>query len=119
MNRRNFLSLTGTFTGGMLVLPEFLHAFGNQSNLIVGNSSIVFIQLNGGNDGLNTFIPYENELYYDLLMEFKRLSGFGVLLNTSFNLNYEPIVNTPREAIASFYASGLDTLFLGIFKIDK
>jgi uncharacterized protein (DUF1501 family) len=65
MNRRNFLSLTGTFTGGMLVLPEFLHAFGNQSNLIVGNSSIVFIQLNGGNDGLNTFIPYENELYYD------------------------------------------------------
>jgi uncharacterized protein (DUF1501 family) len=66
MNRRNFLSLTGTFTGGMLVLPEFLHAFGNQSNLIVGNSSIVFIQLNGGNDGLNTFIPYEDSLYYDL-----------------------------------------------------
>jgi carbamoyltransferase len=61
----------------------------------------------------------QNELYYDLLVEFKRLSGFGVLLNTSFNLNHEPIVNTPREAIASFYASGLDTLFLGIFKIDK
>ncbi len=65
MNRRNFLSLTGTFTGGMLILPEFLHAFGNQSQLIQGNSSIVFIQLNGGNDGLNTFIPYENELYYN------------------------------------------------------
>jgi carbamoyltransferase len=61
----------------------------------------------------------QNELYYDLLVEFKRLSGFGILLNTSFNLNHEPIVNTPREAIASFYASGLDTLFLGIFKIDK
>jgi carbamoyltransferase len=61
----------------------------------------------------------QNELYYDLLMEFKRLSGFGVLLNTSFNLNHEPIVNTPREAIASFYASGLDTLFLGSFKINK
>ena len=66
MNRRNFLSLTGTFTGGMLILPEFLHAFGNQTQFIQGNSSIVFIQLNGGNDGLNTFIPYENELYYDL-----------------------------------------------------
>ncbi len=61
----------------------------------------------------------QNELYYDLLVEFKRLSGLGVLLNTSFNLNHEPIVNTPREAIASFYASGLDTLFLGSFKIDK
>ena len=66
MNRRNFLSLTGTFTGGMLVLPEFLHAFGSQNSLVIGEQCLVFIQLNGGNDGLNTFIPYENPLYYDL-----------------------------------------------------
>lgn len=67
MNRRSFLSLTGTFTGGMLVVPEFLHAFGNQQfNLITGNPCVVFIQLNGGNDGLNTFVPFENPLYYNL-----------------------------------------------------
>jgi uncharacterized protein (DUF1501 family) len=66
MNRRNFLTLTGTFTGGMLVLPSFLHAFGTQDNLVVGEQCLVFIQLNGGNDGLNTFIPYEDPLYYDL-----------------------------------------------------
>lgn len=66
MNRRNFLTLTGTFTGGTLLLPDFLHAFGSQSNLVVGEQCLVFIQLNGGNDGLNTFIPYENPLYYDL-----------------------------------------------------
>ena len=66
MNRRNFLTLTGTFTGGMLVLPDFLHAFGSQNNLVIGEQCIVFVQLNGGNDGLNTFIPYENPLYYDL-----------------------------------------------------
>lgn len=66
MNRRNFLSLTGTFTGGMLLLPDFLHAFGSQNNLVIGEQCLVFIQLNGGNDGLNTFIPYENPLYYDL-----------------------------------------------------
>lgn len=65
MNRRNFLTLTGTFTGGMLVLPSFLHAFGTQDNLVIGEQCLVFIQLNGGNDGLNTFIPYENPLYYD------------------------------------------------------
>ena len=65
MNRRNFLTLTGTFTGGMLVLPGFLHAFGTQDNLIIGEQCLVFIQLNGGNDGLNTFIPYEDPLYYD------------------------------------------------------
>jgi uncharacterized protein (DUF1501 family) len=66
MNRRNFLTLTGTFTGGTLLLPNFLHAFGNQPNLVLGEQYLVFIQLNGGNDGLNTFIPYENPLYYEL-----------------------------------------------------
>jgi len=66
MNRRTFLTLTGTFTGGMLVLPEFLHAFGTQQNLITGEQCVVFVQLNGGNDGLNTFIPYDDPLYYDL-----------------------------------------------------
>ncbi len=65
MNRRNFLSLTGTFTGGLLVLPEFLHAFGSQTQLITGEQCVVFIQLNGGNDGLNTFVPYDNPLYYE------------------------------------------------------
>jgi len=65
MNRRNFLSLTGTFTGGMLLLPDFLHAFGTTPNLIIGEQCVVFIQLNGGNDGLNTFIPFENPLYYE------------------------------------------------------
>lgn len=66
MNRRNFLTLTGTFTGGTLLLPSFLHAFGTQSNLVIGEQCLVFIQLNGGNDGLNTFIPFDNPLYYDL-----------------------------------------------------
>jgi uncharacterized protein (DUF1501 family) len=64
MNRRNFLSLTATFTGGTLLLPEFLHAFGSQSNLVLGEQCLVFVQLNGGNDGLNTFIPYKDDLYY-------------------------------------------------------
>jgi uncharacterized protein (DUF1501 family) len=66
MNRRNFLTLTGTFTGGTLLLPDFLHAFGSQTNLVIGEQCLVFIQLNGGNDGLNTFIPFDDPLYYDL-----------------------------------------------------
>ncbi|WP_395077830.1 DUF1501 domain-containing protein [Flavobacterium sp.] len=66
MNRRNFLSLTGTFTGGSLLLPDFLFALGSQQNLVVGEQCLVFVQLNGGNDGLNTFIPFEDPLYYNL-----------------------------------------------------
>ncbi len=63
MKRRNFISLAGTLTGGTLLLPNFLHALGNKPNLITGEEAVVFIQLNGGNDGLNTFIPYSDPLY--------------------------------------------------------
>jgi uncharacterized protein (DUF1501 family) len=65
MNRRNFLALTGTFTGGSLLLPDFLYSFGSQNNLVLGEQCVVFVQLNGGNDGLNTFIPFEDALYYN------------------------------------------------------
>ncbi len=65
MNRRNFLSLTGTLTGGTLLLPNFLFSYGTQKNLITGEQCLVFVQLNGGNDGLNTFIPYDDPLYYE------------------------------------------------------
>ena len=61
----------------------------------------------------------QNPLYYALLSEHKMKTGHGVLLNTSFNLNHEPIVNTPREAIASFFASGMDTLYIGNYRIKK
>ena len=63
MKRRSFISLAGTYTGGALVLPDFLHAFGKQRNLIKSEACVVFIQLNGGNDGLNTFVPYNDPLY--------------------------------------------------------
>ena len=42
-----------------------------------------------------------------------------VLLNTSFNLRGEPIVNTPAEAFSTFSNSGLDTLVLGPYLIEK
>jgi len=68
MDRRKFLSLTGTYTGGALLLPHFLQAFGMQNRSLgdFENQSVIFIQLNGGNDGLNTFIPYNDPLYYAL-----------------------------------------------------
>jgi carbamoyltransferase len=49
----------------------------------------------------------------------KRLSGHGVSLNTSFNVNYQPIVNTPYDAVGTFYSCGLDALILGDFLIRK
>lgn len=58
------MSLTGTFTGGALLMPHFLYSFGSQYQSIGQKGSVVFVQLNGGNDGLNTIIPYDDPLYY-------------------------------------------------------
>jgi carbamoyltransferase len=60
-----------------------------------------------------------NELFYDLLVAFKRLTGVGVLLNTSFNLKDEPIVSSPAEAYATFARSDLDHLVLGLHIVSK
>lgn len=60
-----------------------------------------------------------NERYWKLLTEFERLTGEGLLLNTSFNLMGEPIVNHPRDAIRCFYDNGLDVLVLGNLVLEK
>lgn len=60
-----------------------------------------------------------NPLYYRLLQNLKRLNGHGVVLNTSFNLANQPIVNTPQDAIATFYACGMDALIIGDYLIEK
>lgn len=60
------MQLTATGTGGLLLLPNFLTAqalWSSERGLDTDNV-VVFIQLNGGNDGLNTFIPFDNPLYY-------------------------------------------------------
>ncbi len=54
-----------------------------------------------------------NPRYWDLINAFGRITGVPVLMNTSFNLKGEPIVCTPKDAIRTFYSSGLDVLVLG------
>jgi carbamoyltransferase len=65
-------------------------------------------------------VPREgNERYYDLIAQFGQATGVPVILNTSFNLRGEPIVNTPREAYATFRRSGMDMLVLGNCVVRK
>lgn len=56
---------------------------------------------------------------WQLLASFKRRTGTSVLLNTSFNLKGEPIVETPRDAIRTFFASGLERLLLENYEVWK
>jgi len=59
-----------------------------------------------------------NPRLHAILGEYKRLTGVGVLLNTSFNVHQEPIVRTPGEAVRTFLAGGLDHLAAGDFLAD-
>lgn len=52
----------------------------------------------------------ENPLYYDILTEFKAITGLPVLVNTSFNAHEEPIINTPEEAIEALISDRVDFL---------
>ncbi len=61
----------------------------------------------------------QNERYYDLIKRFGEITGVPVLLNTSFNLKGEPIVNSPFDAIRTFYTSGLDFLILDRYLVSK
>lgn len=60
-----------------------------------------------------------NPQYHRLIKSFGRITGTPVLLNTSFNLKGEPIVNTTAEALNTFYKSGLDILVINNFLIKK
>ena len=57
--------------------------------------------------------------YYQLIQTFGKATGVPVVLNTSFNLKGEPIVNTPAEAFSTFSRSGMDVLILGNHVIEK
>lgn len=62
---------------------------------------------------------YENTLIYDLLNEFEKLSGFPIILNTSFNIRDKTMVLTPCDAIETFKNTDLDLLVLDNYIIYK
>ena len=65
-----------------------------------------------GTGRLQTVQEDNNPLYHKLISEFKRRTGLGVVLNTSFNEN-EPIVDTPEQALNCFTRTDMDALCLG------
>jgi carbamoyltransferase len=60
-----------------------------------------------------------NPRYWQLISEFKRLTGYGVVVNTSFNVRGEPIVCTPEDAYRCFMRTAMDYLVIGDFVLDK
>lgn len=71
-----------------------------------------------GTSRLHTVEVSTSPLYYLLIKAFKRITGVGMLLNTSFNEN-EPIVETPQQAVDCFQRTDMDALCLGRFLLVR
>ena len=73
----------------------------------------------GGTGRMQTIRREWNPLYYRVVELFEEATGIPVLLNTSFNLRGEPIVNTPNNSINTFGISGIETLYMDGFVVRK
>jgi len=65
ITRRNFIKKSAIATAGTMAVPMFLQAFDNSPSLLNNsNKKLVIVQFSGGNDGLNSIVPYTNDIYY-------------------------------------------------------
>ena len=60
-----------------------------------------------------------NAKFWQLINDFKKISGIGILINTSFNVRGEPIVCTPHDAYLDFMRTEMDFLVIGNYVFDK
>ena len=60
-----------------------------------------------------------NPRYHQLISAFEKLTGYAVVVNTSFNVRGEPIVSTPNDAYRCFMRTEMDYLVVGDFVFDK
>ena len=72
-----------------------------------------------GTSRVQTVSREQNAYLYRIIDAFERLTGVPVLINTSFNLRGEPIVSSPSDALKTFFASGIDSLALEDFVVEK
>jgi len=72
-----------------------------------------------GSARLHTVSRAVNPLYHDLISKFGRLSGVPVVLNTSFNVQGEPIIESPEQALRCFATTGLDAVAMGSWLVEK
>jgi len=72
-----------------------------------------------GTARVQTLSAQHNPDFYRLVKAYGAQSSDPVVLNTSFNLKGQPIVETPRDALMTFYGCGLNDLVVGNFHLEK
>ncbi|WP_126244289.1 DUF1501 domain-containing protein [Chitinophaga rhizosphaerae] len=99
IHRRRFLQV-GSLASASLMLPKFLKAMEQGNFVPPGNKVLVVVQLSGGNDGLNTVIPYRNDIYYKLRPQ------LGIRKNDALALNDELGIHPALKTFKSLYDDG-------------
>ncbi|MBI3434484.1 MAG: hypothetical protein HY056_05320 [Proteobacteria bacterium] len=72
-----------------------------------------------GSGRVQTVKADHNPFFYSVIKAFEEKTGYPIVLNTSFNINGEPIVLSPDDALTTFFNSGIESLVLGSFIVEK
>ena len=99
IKRKEFIQIGSLATASMM-LPKFLKAFEGRTMVPAGNKVVVILQLSGGNDGLNTVIPFRNDLYY------KARPRLGIVKDKALALTDEAGLHPALSAFKEFYDDG-------------
>lgn len=99
-NRRDFLKQSSLAAAGTWLAPNFINSLG-LSPIAFQGKKLVIIQLSGGNDGLNTIVPYRNDIYYRSRPE------IGLRKNEILSLNDELGMNPALASLKSLFDDGL------------
>lgn len=107
VSRRKFIQL-GSLASASLMVPGFLKGFEFRVPPATGSKVLVVVQLTGGNDGLNTVIPYRNDLYYRLRPK------LSIAKNVALALTDETGLNPGMANIKRLYDEGAVSIVNGI-----
>ena len=100
MKRRDFIKASSLASTTMMV-PNFLKGISKTGHSSRAGKILVVVQLSGGNDGLNTIVPYQNDIYY------QSRPVLGIKENDVIKLNDELGFNPAMESLRSLYDDGL------------
>lgn len=106
MKRRDFLQYTGLTSASMLV-PGFLKSF-DLSGVQLSGKRLVIVQLSGGNDGLNSLVPFQNDLYYSARP--KIAVSKNDVLKIADNAGFHPALSGFRK----LYDQGMMAIYNGV-----
>ncbi|HKH59853.1 MAG TPA: DUF1501 domain-containing protein [Flavitalea sp.] len=99
LRRREFLQV-GSLASAACMVPNFLKAFEKKAMVPPGNKVLVLLQLSGGNDGLNTVIPFRNDIYY------RARPKIGILKDQALALTDEVGLHPALKSFKDLYDEG-------------